>query len=100
MEANFVINSTQRSVDRRRARRTDRLKKKREEKKQRKEESVGRERHDWRMDRSRSEGETERRGRRVEVDRGKEIKERDSQHLVASSLPLSFYSSVCTRVSF
>ncbi len=65
MKTNFVIKSTQRSADRQRARRTDRLKKT-PKKKQRKEESVGRERHDWRMDRSRSGGETERRRRHVE----------------------------------
>lgn len=40
----------------------DRLKNKGKNKKQRKKESVGRERHDRRMDRSRSGGETERRG--------------------------------------
>lgn len=63
MKTYFVINSALRSADRQRATRTDRLNKK---KRQRKEESVGRETHDWRMDRSRSGGETERRERHVE----------------------------------
>lgn len=88
METNFVINSMERSVVRQRARQV-----KEKTKKPRKEESVGRERHDWRMDRSRSGGEMERRGRRGGMDREEEIKERDIQRLASSSSTSLFSSS-------
>lgn len=55
---------------------------------------MGRERRDWRMDRSRSGGETEERETCDGMDRGKVIKERDSQRSAASIFP------VCTWVSF
>lgn len=50
------------------------------------------------MDRSRSGGETERRGRHVErwIER-KDIKERDSQHQAASSPPRYRFSRLCAR---
>lgn len=60
METNFVINSTH-SAGMQRARHTDKFKKWR-----RKNKELGRRRHDWRMDGSRSERETEKRERRNE----------------------------------
>lgn len=84
METNFVINSTH-SAGMQRARHTDKFKKWR-----RKNKELGRRRHDWRMDGSRSERETEKRERRSE-------RESDSQSSDVSFIPY-YLSGLCVHM--
>lgn len=80
-----------RTADRQRARHTDRYKKKKQRK-----ENIGREKHDFRMDGSRSGGETETCG---EMDRKKEIKMAEPSFSCAFSTSIFPVVCLCVRVS-